>query len=489
MKKNKLLAVIAFAAALAAPLATHASTGDIVDIRAVDTDEFSFGVRSTGSSTLCTADHPLVAGDNLYIRVRMLVKNWEIVANTTTAPLTWTFQPGALGQSSLYLPKLGLWIGDRPAYATYSDYGYYSWQKSGALVTDDSGYVDPLWGGYPPWRYYTDLYFVYKVQAGDLGLPVKLMNSSGTGPASNTDTNTDYYLLNCSSDGLDHNVLMNSNGDVANFWYGPEVLDPDWPAGISGDGPLRNFDLSVEGVYVKTINFDPVNAAGEPYSDGDVWRNVYLGMSAASATTPKLVVGGGASTEATTVYIWSGNEAVVVPAASGANEVITVDGKKVLKVLIPAGTEEATFLLRGVDTAAVGDTATIYLSPVQSVIYKPTGELDDVTVSRTVKIVKAPMDFDNVNATGGVYVDGDVWRYVYPGLKDAPATPPALLFKENSTASATVVYVWPEDGDVVVPVASTAGEVITVGGKKALKVTVPAGADHIEFSMMGAAGA
>ena len=72
MKKNQLLAVLAFAAALAAPLATNASTGDIVDIRAVDTDEFSFGVRNATSPTLCTADHPLVAGDNRYIRVRKI---------------------------------------------------------------------------------------------------------------------------------------------------------------------------------------------------------------------------------------------------------------------------------------------------------------------------------------------------------------------------------------------------------------------------------
>ena len=488
MKKNKLLAVIAFAAALAAPLTTHATTGDIVDIRAVDTDEFSFGVRNAGSPTLCTADHPLVAGDNLYIRVRMLVRNWQMAAHNAEAPLTWTFQPGALGQSSLYMPKLGLWIGDRAAYAVYSDYGFYSWQKSGTLVTDNAGNVDPSWT-FPPWQYYTDLYFVYKVQAGDLGLPIKLMNSSGTGPASGIDTNTGYYLLNCSDDGTDHNVLKNANGDVARFWYGPETLDPDWPEGIPEDVPLRNFDLSAESAYAKTINFDGVNAAGDPYVDGDVWRNVYLGMSASSATAPRLVVGGGASTEATTVYIWSGDESVVVPAASGANEVTTVDGKKVLKVLIPAGAEDATFLLRGVDGAAVGATATVYLSPVQSAVYKPTGELADVTVSRTVKIIKAPIDFDNVNATGGVYVDGDVWRYVYPGLKDAPATPPTLLFKENASSTATVVYVWPEDGDVVVPVASSAGEVITVGGKKVLKVSVPAGAEQIEFSMMGAADA
>ena len=66
--KNTLSAIVVAMAAFAAPFAAKASTGDIVDIRVVDTDEFSFGVRNTGSATLCTADHPLVAGEKTTIR-------------------------------------------------------------------------------------------------------------------------------------------------------------------------------------------------------------------------------------------------------------------------------------------------------------------------------------------------------------------------------------------------------------------------------------
>ena len=173
--KNTLSAIVVAMAAFAAPFSAKASTGDIVDIRVVDTDEFSFGARNTGSATLCTADHPLVAGDELYIRVRMLVRNYAMAAHNSEDPLEWT------PTSPLNPPKLGLVIGTdkdgkpRPAYAEYSDTGYYIWQRSGTLTTDNAGNVDPSWT-FPTWQYYTDLYFVYRVKAGDLGLPVKLMS-------------------------------------------------------------------------------------------------------------------------------------------------------------------------------------------------------------------------------------------------------------------------------------------------------------------------
>ena len=68
MKTKKMLVAMSLAvAALASPFATRASTGDIVDIRVVDTDSMSFGVRNAGSPILCTPSNPLVAGDKLYI--------------------------------------------------------------------------------------------------------------------------------------------------------------------------------------------------------------------------------------------------------------------------------------------------------------------------------------------------------------------------------------------------------------------------------------
>ena len=198
MKIKKMLVTAGLAvAALATPFATFAAPGDgdIVDIRVVDTDEMKFGTRNSLSPDRCSADHPLVAGDEMYVRVRMLVSNWAEVKGShgAIAPKTWYFAPGALGGSSLdlslYKPKLGLWIGEHYAEAEYSSTGPKAWQKSGMLETNDKG--DPS----TEWTYYTDFYFVYTVKPGDLGLPLRLSNLSGTGPASTSDSNTGYYRI------------------------------------------------------------------------------------------------------------------------------------------------------------------------------------------------------------------------------------------------------------------------------------------------------
>jgi hypothetical protein len=386
MKTGKLLAALcAAAAALASPPAARASTGDIVDIRVVDTDEMAFGDRNRGAANLCTPSNPLVAGDTLYIRVRMLARNWPNVIGGTEEPDMWCFT-NLLGSSLLYPPKLGLMIGDRAAYAEYSDRGYYAWQKSGMLENNDAGTPSS------DWKFYTDFYFRYEVQPGDMGLPVRLMNSTGTGPASGGDTDTDYYILNCGPTG--DWALQSTNGVAAKFSYGPEVLpvpaSKAWPDGIPGDTPVRTYDLSAEGAYVKTIDFDKINAAGDPYSEGDIWRDVYPGASAAPGTAPTLVVEGGAAAAATAVYVWSGDESVVVPVASGSNTVSTVDGKTVLKVLIPTGAESATFSLKGADGAVADETAMVYMGPVPGAVHRPTGESVDVAVLRWVRVVAPP---------------------------------------------------------------------------------------------------
>ncbi|MBR3221208.1 MAG: LamG domain-containing protein [Kiritimatiellae bacterium] len=399
MKTKKMLVTAGLAvAAFAAQFAAFAAPGDgdTVDIRVVDTDAMGFGTRNSlaPEDYRCSASNPLVAGDDLYVRVRMLVSNWQEVMGSHGAyePKTWYFAPGLIGGSSLdlslYKPRLGLWIGEHLAEAEYTSTGPKAWQKSGMLETDDAGNPNT------DWKYYTDFYFVYKVKPGDLGLPVKLSNSTGTGPASTGDSNTGYYLRYCSSDGLDHWVLRNSDGDVAKFrMYADDAgsIPTDWPtSSYTDDGPQIPGDLSVEGAFVKTIDFDKVNAAGDPYSEGDVWRDIYPGMSAAPGTTPTLLIGGGPIAEAMSVYIWSSDETVMVPVASGANTISTVDGKKVLKVQVPVGAESVTFAMKGADGAAVGATATVYLSPEQTAVYKPTGELLDVTVSRTVQVITAP---------------------------------------------------------------------------------------------------
>ena len=381
MNISKRLSILTLALAAFAAAPTEAATGDIVEIRAVDdtANLMVFGsARNAGNTYLCSANHPLSAGDKLYIRVRMLVRNYDAVRRGIEDPKVWTFKNGALGGSLLNRPKLGLYMGqDRaPAYAELSDFGPQPWQQSGTLVTDDLGNADT------GCRYYTDFYFCYTVQAGDLSLPVRLLNASGTGPADNSDTDAAYYLLNCQTDSQ-YFVLSDSDGNVANFFYGADVLPSgvDWPVGdATTAGPVRNYDLAAEGAFVKTIDFD----SGDPSLTG-YWREVYEGLG--PDTIPSLIVVGGENAEATVVYLWSSDETKVELAASGDNTIVTTsDGRHLLRVPVPVGASSVTFTMRGATGAAEGDEAEIFMSPVANAVYRPTGELAGVTVSRLVRV-------------------------------------------------------------------------------------------------------
>ena len=381
MKISKLFPVLTFAlAALVAAPVQAAANGDIVDIRVMDdaANLMVFGsARNSGSPYLCSADHPLTAGDKLYIRVRMLVRDYTAVRLGSSANV-WSFKSGTLGESLINWPKLGLYMGEdrAPAWAEYSVQGPQAWQLSGVLKTDDLGNTNE------DCKYYTDLYFCYTVRAGDLALPIRLLNSTGSGPASDSDVGSDYYLLNAQK-GADYWSLSDKDGTVANFFYGSDTLPDrvDWPAGdASTAGPVRNFDLAAEGAYVKTIDFD----TDDPNAGAGYWREVYEGLG--PDTTPALTVVG-TNNEAMVVYLWSSDESKVVLAASGANTLVsTTDGRTLLKVPVPAGETSVTFSMRGAAGVVEGDEAEIFMSPVANAVYRPTGELAGVTVSRRVRV-------------------------------------------------------------------------------------------------------
>ncbi len=380
MKINKLFSILTFALAAFAASPTPAATGDIVDIRVMDDSNNLMvfnSARNPGSPYLCSAEHPLAAGDKLYVRVRLLVRNYDAVRRGIEAPKAWDFKPGVLGGSEINRPKLGLYMGEdrAPAYAEYCDNGPQTWQKSGTLVTDDLGNADD------GCKYYTDLYFCYTVQAGDLALPVKLLNATGTGPADDTAATTGYYLLNASGDNY---WSLTDGTNVANFFYGDETLPAgvNWPNGnATTAGPARNLDLVSEGAFVKTVDFD----AGDVNAPAGYWREVYEGLG--PDVIPSLTVVGGESSEPTVVYLWSSDETKVELVASGANTLIAAtSGKKLLKVPVPKGASSVTFSMKGAAGAVEGDEADIYMSPVANAVYRPTGELLGVTVNRKVRI-------------------------------------------------------------------------------------------------------
>lgn len=447
MKQNKLTRWVTFAfAALAMPLAALAfANGDIVEIRAVDVaDSMVYGGRTGDPNLLCSVDNPLRAGDDLYIRVRMLVRNYEDVIQDRSGaslPLDWEFMHLS-GSSYLNRPALGLYVGNHAAYAELAETGPYPWQVSGRVTSDETGSYNTQW------QYYTDFYFHYTVKAGDIGLPVRLMYSNGT-VASPTDDGTSYYLLNVNGFGSPRWVLQDAEGHVANFWYGPETstlpVEPDWPTGGTPE-PVRTFDLAAEGIFVKTVDFDAFNAEQEAYKEGDIWRNVYIGSSDLPGLQPALTINGGSAlTNATTVWVWTTND-VVRPIGNGA---VRIDDKGVtgwaLPVAINPGADRVTFSLMGGTSAREGDETDIFLGPDKSDIYTPAGDLVTTAVKRRLRVVKAPppyvtvlingesspeamkprlTDYDRASGTVSVKLsrayDGDVTVALVPTLPTAP---------------------------------------------------------------------
>ena len=392
MKKTlkSIVRTLAFACAALAcvPAALASAGGDIVDIRVMDDPNnlmyFNGVSRNTDKGPyLCSADHPLTAGDRIFIRMRMVVRNALAVSKGLEEPQTWTWKAGALGGSALNRPKLGLYMGeDRPpAFAEFSDFGP-QWQQSGELKTDDLGHVDPE-NPNGNWRYYTDFYFVYTIQAGDLSLPIRLLNGTGSGPASDADVATDYYILNYNKDGSDHWFLGDSKGNVANLFYGDGMPQGVyWPEGDeSTRGPVTTYDLHVEGAYAKTIDFGP----GDDVTAG-CWRT--MAEKKSPKMQPSLLLQGGESKVPMTVYLWSKNEAVAELQESGNNKLITTkEGLHVLKIPVAEGATSVTFAMKAADAAREGDETEIYLSPVASIFSKTeTGVLEANTVFRKVKI-------------------------------------------------------------------------------------------------------
>ncbi len=346
------------------------------------------------------ASSPLTTvGQQVYIRVRLLNFDWDQTKRGDNGGVAnpWYFAPSATGISmgesilALNTPALGISVGGVSRQAFYTSKGPES-QESGANAL---------------MKWYTDLYFVYTVQAGDIGLPIKLLNSTGK-IASEAAVNTDYLLYNVNTAGASKSALWdlktaatNSAGKnpLAQFHFGPENpsasdgTTPDYPQ----DGPWttahRSYDFASEGVYIRTLDFDT------DYADAEVtpkiWREVQLGTDepyTIDATIVGAVTGG-------VVYVWSADETVVVPTARG--DAVIIDdgtGKKVAQVTIREGT--GTFGLKGV--GAIGATTTIYMGATTSSGYTKVGDaIEASTSSRTVKVRKAPDPYINVATFSG----------------------------------------------------------------------------------------
>ena len=151
--------ILSCAAAAFAGISTLADDADLRSIDAVSDSTFTYPNDT----------NPLNAGQSFYILVRLLNQDYGATIAGTATPHPWYFKSTTAGSTSLdetvYTPMLALSIGGKRAYATYSATGP-NGELSGLNREVD---VNGKYG------YYTDFYFKHTVEAGELGLPVKLL--------------------------------------------------------------------------------------------------------------------------------------------------------------------------------------------------------------------------------------------------------------------------------------------------------------------------
>ena len=407
MKMSKLFGVlsVAFATLVGAGVA-RASTGDIVDIRLVDQEGMVYNsARNGGNPYLCSAERPMKAGDTLYIRVRMLVKNYTGVIKFGEAPKEWWPKPNTPAASFLNVPAIALYMGEgrQPAKASFVEYGPTMNHKSGTLLTDDLFRAPPE-SNPDGWKYYTDLYFAYTVKPGDLGMPIRLMTAGGPTPDEDTDSN--YQLYNCAlngaTTGLEPWVLSDTEGTPASFWYGPgleSLQGVEWPEGDqTTKGPIRNYDLMSEGGYVKTVDFD----SNDPEAGG-YWREVPA-KGGEPDNAARLEVLGGYRDEPTIVYVWTTNEAKAVVFAKNSSQAFDETTRK-LRITIPAGeTPTVDFGLRSGAEAEEGDKVDVFLGAVNAALASGEELVTKVTRQVVIGAAREPTVKVYLDAKGTVNV-------------------------------------------------------------------------------------
>ena len=494
MKMNKILSLVTLAAAVFAAPATAKADGDIVDIRVMDMAGKKFGERAKTSGEACSPDNPVVAGEEVCVRVRMLVRNAVLVqqSHKSTDPTKWTdpqtFEIVSLSGGGVLPgegPALGLRIGERNVWAEYSETGVEPWQFSGMpLDHDDAGNAT---GAY---NYFTDFYFKYRVQPGDMGLPVKLLNSD-LAVAGESLTSNDYAFLYVNQGVKKYRLVYRAvdpatqkippgsaiEGDAA-LHRSDAAIAVDWPGATY---PLHDGNLAKEGLFVKTVDFDKVNASGGTWSEGQVWRNVFPGMEEAPGTMPALAIQGGSKAPSDiAVYVWSEDETVAVPVGDEIQEVVGEGGKKrhVLTVHIAEGATGATFALKGADGAAVDAPADICMSPTKEITYNLAGTPTTAYVKRQVKVKEAPsptvqMRFENNLTTHDPILAGPDYKtsqfQLVFKVVPASASPVTVTLnaKANGGSSLNALY----DDNILAASESTTYN----PGGRVVSVTIPPG--------------
>jgi uncharacterized protein (DUF2141 family) len=226
---------------------------------------------------------------------------------------------------------------------------------------------------------FTELVFSYRVQPGDIALPMELVVDGGT--IANSLLNLMYYTIT-GTNGVGTVDLsfasQSANVDGVpwnNNWYLKEEVKPGEE--MYGKGP----------VYINTLDFD-----------GSVTDNPWRSIKATTEDdSPRILIGGIDGDPAPTngtVYVWISDEtgtniSTAVDFGSKMKTDINIYGQKVLPVMISAGDTYETFTLKGLSTNGTG-TAYIYLSSERQNSFATGGYLISNFTYRVVKVTEPP---------------------------------------------------------------------------------------------------
>ena len=343
-------------AAFAAVPSARATTGDIFEIRPI-----------SGS---CTAETAMSAeGDKSKFSfvVRMLARDWDATTwpPLQTTPTSWALTHIGLGSEmydAQYYPfQIGIIVSGRLRFADVE-----------VVVNDTVGTNGA----------YTDLICSYKVQPGDLALPVRLALAGSTEAnpiaAGSTDADGEYYFRNSDK------WTLTKVGDTsvrANFRYCPPATAlqaaDDWQL-ATGYTPVTDIDLYKASFYVKSIRL------GASADDTSVWS---VGQGASAKFTVTTI---GTPTEGITLYAWAEKEDAFK--VSGNNESImlpdsTTETRSIYELNISPGKTDYTIPVKGV---AQGKDGVLILSPTKGAAFNAAGAFYTNYLYRAVTCVEPP---------------------------------------------------------------------------------------------------
>ena len=204
-----------------------------------------------------------------------------------------------------------------------------------------------------------DCVFMYKPQAGDFALPVRLAVEDDSGnvfPADENDTFTTYHFENANLWKVRYYDEDNPsrNGEVVwKFCDDPNTPGGKRPSGGVAYTPMEDYSLKAAGIYVQTVDFDQ----GEWELPGEYWREVAMGdelecfLKVDSEATGAI--------QDSTFYVWSMDETVVkVQSDESPVEIVTN---------IDHGVQQKTTVSIGTVTIRGGSvTKNFYISGIES---------------------------------------------------------------------------------------------------------------------------